>query len=250
VDVIANWMVEHGGLADKDILDFGCGEGTMAMGIALRHQPRRIVGVEIHKEIENCLPYAARELGIETLPPDLELKRIQPEAKLADFGQFDLIYSWSVFEHVDQSLIFDCFWKIRAALKPKGLMFLQTTPLYYSAEGSHLKPWIPEPWAHLWMQRSEFYDKLRTKLTPEEASHLQHVFETLNKTTAPALLRAAREAGFEILREYRTRDESKPPDSLLDVFNEDVLTTNQLVFLAAPSGEVDQAIAGAQANCQ
>jgi cyclopropane fatty-acyl-phospholipid synthase-like methyltransferase len=234
VDVIADWVADYGGIAGKDVLDFGCGEGTMAMGIALRQQPRRIVAVDTHAEIDNCLPFARRELGLETLPANLELKKIDPDSDLAELGRFDLIYSWSVFEHVNQNLILDRFLKIRRAMKPTGLMFLQTTPLYYSAKGSHLTPWIPEPWAHLLMQRSELYDRLRAKLpSASEVSEVQHVFETLNKTTAPALLRAARAAGFKILREYETQDEEEPPSALLEIFHRDTLTTNQLVFLAS-----------------
>ena len=44
-DVIAEWVSNHGGLAGRDILDFGCGEATMALGIALRYGARRVVGV-------------------------------------------------------------------------------------------------------------------------------------------------------------------------------------------------------------
>ena len=56
-DVIAEWVSNHGGLAGRDILDFGCGEATMALGIALRYGARRVVGVEIHGEIDNAVPY-------------------------------------------------------------------------------------------------------------------------------------------------------------------------------------------------
>ena len=69
--------------------------------------------------------------------------------------------------------------------------------------------------------------------TYEEAHFLQTaIYESLNKATAPGLLRAAKDAGFTIVREYYTRDSETPPSELLEVFHEDVLMTDQLVFLA------------------
>lgn len=232
-DQIANWLNPHGGLAGLDILDFGCGEATMALGIALRHNARRVVAVEIHGEIDNCIPYAKAQLGLTTLPKNFELKRVKAESPLDDLGKFDLVYSWSVFEHVSQDLIVDCFRKIKRVLRPHGLMFLQTTPLYYSAEGSHLKPWVPEPWAHLTMQQSLFQAALIENAdSSEQSDHLWWVYQTLNRITAPSLLRAAVEAGFQIVREYRTFDEMTVPEHLKEIYTDEVLKTNQLVFLA------------------
>ncbi len=235
-DIIAEWTEPHGGLSGRDILDFGCGEATMAMGVALRHGAKRVVAVEIHDEIDNCLPYAKAQLGLEIPPPNLELRKVSAESDLSDFGMFDVIYSWSVFEHVSQELITDCLIKMRKILRPNGVMFLQTTPLYYSAWGSHFGPWIPAPWAHLSMQQDRLYSALREKTeSQEQADHLQWVYETLNRVTAPQLLEAAQEAGFEILREYKTYDEIDIPAELMGIYQEDALRTAQLVFLATPS---------------
>jgi cyclopropane fatty-acyl-phospholipid synthase-like methyltransferase len=231
--VIADWVGDHGGLAGKDVLDFGCGEATMALGIALRYGARRVVGVEIHEEIDNAVPYARAQLGLERLPANLELKRVEADSSLEVLGSFDVVYSWSVFEHVTQTAILDCLVKLRRVLRPAGVMFLQTTPLFYSAEGSHLKPWVPAPWAHLSMQQDLFYAALRAATeNRKQADDLQWVYETLNRVTAPELLRAANEAGFEIIREYRTYDEIPIPEPLKEIYTEEALTTQQLVFLA------------------
>jgi SAM-dependent methyltransferase len=232
-DVIAAWVHEHGGLSGRDVLDFGCGEATTALGIALRYGARRVVGVEIHEEIDNAAPHAKSQLGLARLPENLELIRLDATSPLDPLGTFDVVYSWSVFELVSQDLIVDCFAKIKRVLRPDGVMFLQTTPLFYSAEGSHLKPWVPTSWAHLTMQQDLLYAALRKAAdSREQANQLQWVYETLNRVTAPQLLRAARQAGFEVVKEYRTHDEIAPPDELKEIYTEDVLTTNQLVFIA------------------
>lgn len=236
-NIIADWVREYGGLEGRDVLDFGCGEATMALGIALRHRARRVVGIETHEEVNNCIVNAKSQLGLKKLPENLELLLMTPDAPFDGIGTFDVIYSWSVFEHVSQDLIASCFGKIKSVLRPHGVMFLQTTPLYYSAEGSHLKPWVPMPWAHLLMQQDLFYAALQLQTqSQDQAQQLRWVYETLNRITAPQLLRAAQQAGFEIVREYRTFDELEVPADLQEIYNVDVLRTNQLVFLARHAG--------------
>src|ERR1700732_2505857 len=93
-NTIADWLRDHGGLAGRDVLDFGCGEATAALAIALRHGARRVVGVEIHGEIENALPYARAQLVLERLPENLELIRLGPDSPLDPIGTFDVVYSW------------------------------------------------------------------------------------------------------------------------------------------------------------
>lgn len=184
-DVIVEWLKDHGGVGGRDILDFGCGEATMALGLALRHEPRRIVGVETHNAMDNAAPFAKAQLGLDHLPDNLELVRLNTDLPLDGIGTFDVIYSWSVFEHVSQELIVPCLVKLKDVLRPEGVMFLQTTPLYYSAEGSHMKPWVPAPWAHLSMQQSRFYAALREKTDDlVQADQLQHLYEELNRVTA------------------------------------------------------------------
>jgi cyclopropane fatty-acyl-phospholipid synthase-like methyltransferase len=232
-DVIADWVREHRELSGGDVLDFGCGEATAALGIALRYGARRVVGIEIHEELNDVVPYGESQLELDRLPENLEFIQLDALSPLDSLGMFDLVYSWSVFQNVGQSLMVDCFSKIKRVLRPDGVMFLQTAPLYYSAEGSNLKPWIPAPWAHLIMQRDLFYAALRQSAgSREQADQLQRVYETLNRVTAPQLLRAARQAGFEVIKEYRTYDEITPPDELKEIFRQEVLTTNQLVFIA------------------
>lgn len=237
-DIIADWVASYGGLGGRDVLDFGCGEATMALGIALRYGARRCVGVEIHSEIDNAIPYAAAQLGLNHLPRNLELIKVEADSPLTPLGTFDVVYTWSVFEHVRQDLIVECLQKLRQVLRPGGVMFLQTTPLYYSAEGSHFKPWIPEPWAHLSMQQDLFYEALRSATDgPQQAVDLIGVYEGLNRMTARQLIRAVQQAGFEVLREYRTYDDLPIPDHLLEVYTKEALTTQQVVLLAGHANE-------------
>ncbi|EIF28195.1 methyltransferase family protein [Burkholderia sp. Ch1-1] len=232
-NIIAEWLGEHGGITGKDVLDFGCGEATMAVGVALRHGARRVVAVDVHPIINDALPLARAQLGLNRLPYNLEIKLVDPEASLEELGMFDVIYSWSVFEHVRQDLIVECLTKIKRALRPGGMMFLQTTPLFYSAFGSHFQQWIPEPWAHLSMQQDLLFARVRAKVQNDaDYDSLMRTYETLNRATDTQIIRAIREAGFEIVKEHRTYDEYPIPPDLSEVYQEKVLRTQQLVFLA------------------
>ena len=226
VRILSEWFEPYGGFAGKDVLEFGCGEGTVALGVALQHRPARMVGVEVLDVYEKCLPFARDNLGLDALPANLALRKIAPGADIAGLGKFDCVFTWSVFEHVSQELLPRAFETLKGALKPGGAIFLQISPLFYSRDGSHLAPWIPVPWGHLALQADDYYRRLlAAPQTPddlkshwsvyipadaeqtEERRLLWETYDTLNKATAPQLARLAAQAGLKIVRDYRTRND-------------------------------------------
>lgn len=250
VRIISEWFEAHGGVAGKDVLEFGCGEATVALGLALQKKPQRLVGVEILDVVFKCADYARKNLGLETLPNNLELYKIEPGQRLTDLGTFDFIYTWSVFEHVRRDTLQDAFRSIADVLRPGGVVFLQISPLFYSRDGSHLAPWINQPWGHLSMEHDVFKETLwDAPATPEalrkawsvyipldadqeiEQQKLWETYVTLNKTTAPQLERAAADAGLQIIRDYRTKNDDAIPLDIAEIYDEDTLRTEQIVWL-------------------
>lgn len=230
--IIEEWVAEYFPIEGKDILDFGCGEATTTLGMALQKAPKRSVGVEIQDEYLRCLPLAKQQIGLQALPDNLELIKVRPGEMHSEIEKFDLIYSWSVFEHVEQISIEPILRSVSKMLKPNGLFFIQIAPLYHSAEGSHLKPWIPEPWAHLRYQHSIYEKMLKAGCADErERETLWSVYTTLNKVTADQIVDMSKSAGFEILRDYRTRNQIDAPIDLLRIYHQDVLMTDQVVLL-------------------
>ena len=231
---IAKWVGKHIPLADAEILDFGCGEGITALGLALQYGPSRVVGVDIMPAPERCLPVAKAELGLSSLPDNLELHRVKPGYLHNDKDKFDIIYSWSVFEHVDLRVIDDVIELLYKSLKPNGVVFIQIAPLYYSAEGSHLYDFLKEPWGHLLHQSNIYNHKLHTAETidnEELRKSLRSTYTTLNRITVPELERRFENNKFEIIRKHTTRDQFDPPAALTEIYNRDVLTTKQIVLL-------------------
>jgi len=237
--ILADWFRPHSRIQDADVLDFGCGEGIAALGLALGFHPRRVVGVDIMPDPGRCLEVAKKNLAIESLPECLQLHQVEPGHLHDRKDRFDLAYSWSVFEHVDQTLLDQSLALIRSALRPGGLFLAQIAPLYYSAEGCHLNHVLPTPWVHLRTQQNRLEDMLRRAVSDAtEADALWSTYCTLNKITHQDLVSRIRNNGFEILRTFTTTQDIKPPAELLDVFQAEALTTNQVAVLARAPGAV------------
>ena len=195
------------------------------------------MGVDIMPDPDRCLAVARKNLHLESLPANLELHRVEPGSLHRDSELFDLAYSWSVFEHVDQGLLERSLSLIHSALRPGAFFLAQIAPLYYSAEGSHLSHVIPEPWAHLLMQENQLEDRVRRSTADlSEAQAWWSTYRTLNKITHQSLLAKIGSTGFEVLRTFTTKQELVPPPELLDVFQADALLTNQVVVLARKLG--------------
>ena len=205
---IAEWLRPHGGIDGKDILDFACGEATIALGLTRHHAPRFVLGVDIMPDVHLCLPLASRQLGLDRLPVNLQLRQIQPGPLDCPDGSFDLIYSWSVFEHVDRDLFATVLQDLRRLLRPAGHLFIQISPLYYTSQGSHLGGLVSESWGHLTNQLDTYRRKLRDACPDDE------IFSILWST-------------------YTTSDSPEPPRSLLHAYDHAALTTDQVVLLAA-----------------
>jgi 2-polyprenyl-3-methyl-5-hydroxy-6-metoxy-1,4-benzoquinol methylase len=233
-EIIADWVDQHTTLADAEILDFGCGEGITALGLALQYAPARVVGIDIMPDPERCLPVAKTGLGLTSLPDNLELHQVEPGHLHNSNDRFDIIYSWSVFEHVDMRVIDDVIELLYNSLKPNGVVFIQIAPLYYSSEGSHLYDFVREPWGHLLHQSNIYSGKLmgaKNIGNEDVKKSLMSTYTTLNRITAPELERRFTNKNFKVIRKYTTRDEIDPPEMLTEIYNRDVLTTNQIVLL-------------------
>ena len=234
VRIVADWVQDRIDLRQADVLDFGCGEGIAALGMAHRLGARSVLGVDIMQDVERCVEHARSHLGLEGLPANLSVQQIDPGGDFHPGRSYDLIYSWSVFEHVEQSRIAAVLESLHGKLRENGLLFIQIAPLYYSADGSHLHHRIPEPWGHLLDQQSIYFDKLcRACDDKAEVDALWSCYQWLNQVTAPALRRILEESGFRIEREYYTESPEEPPEALTEIFQRSVLKTNQLVFLCA-----------------
>ena len=234
-DLIRDWTKDHLDLEASEVLDFGCGQGITALGMAMRNKARKVSAVDIMPDVKQCLEVAHAQLGLDNLPSNLALSQISPGQDFDSGRCFDLVYSWSVFEHVEQRLFDSVLAQLHGKLRLGGYLFIQIAPLFFSAEGSHLFHRIPIPWGHLTIQESAYYGMLHKACeSKEETEALWSCYQWLNRVTGVDLKRRLVSSGFQLVREYVTHDPHAEylPAGLLDIYQRDVLLTNQIVLLA------------------
>jgi SAM-dependent methyltransferase len=230
--IIAGWVRPRLELRGSRVMDFGCGEGITALGIAREYGAREVVGVDIMPDPGACSVVAREHLALEELPRNLRLHRVRA-GELAGEPGYDLVYAWSVFEHVDQRILAETFSSLRGVLRPGGFLLIQVDPLYYSAFGSHLYEKVPIAWGHLTMQGDVYEERLAAVCGSLEEFHsLISTYRTLNKITSDDLVFGVKSVGFRVLRTLTTRDGGEPPADLRRIYNRAVLETNQVVILA------------------
>lgn len=211
--IIVSALAPHTDLSTCAVLDVGCGDGIMALGVH-RAGAGKVVGVDLTRAFDSLLPRASAVIGLPAVPEQVSFRQGRPGQPMpADDGEFDVVYSWSVFEHVDgvPALLSDT----ARVLRSGGFFYLQISPLYYSPFGSHLMRLIEEPWAHL-LHAPKDYEAMaaaagdHTRAEEKDLLYLQNEFEqvkryligeyhSLNRIRTVELVDAVRAAGFEIL---------------------------------------------------
>jgi ubiquinone/menaquinone biosynthesis C-methylase UbiE len=188
-------------LADRDVADFGCGEGSMALGLHRRAAPSRLVGFDVNAVDVQLLSANAKAVGAShELPLTLEFCQSTASTIPAEAAEFDFVYSWSAFEHVSDPVV--ALHEVRRVLRPDGHFFLQLWPFYFSAKGSHLWQWYEEDFHHLGMnERDVVAEVVADPRQPREwAEYVTNEFERLNRLTPDQLQRSVLAAGFDVLR--------------------------------------------------
>ena len=231
----------------RAIVDFGCGDGIEALGMASR-VGAQVNGVDLHATFNHLPEYARKNLGSGALPSNLSFVQTQI-GKPLPFRErsVDLVYSWSVFEHIAD--VRGVLAEMHRISKPGGALFIQIEPLFYGPFGSHLLRLVEEPWAHLLYGEEEFErmvasardnvplsekDTLyRHNAFEDVKRHLLSEYRTLNRIRAEELLAEVADAGFEIVSSRMIRAEGVVPSpALLEKYPLDLLMTNQIVVLA------------------
>ncbi len=224
--IITSWVEPFIELRGKRVLDFGCGFGVTAAGMATKHQLAVMHGVDINQEADGCVGLIGREL-----PKSVTFEEILP-GQIGSSTGFDLIYSWSVFEHVRRGMLQDTLEQLVEAMNPGGVFFLQISPLYFSPEGSHLWSIGYDNWEHLTKQMDEVQEELEASEQSRDVVHaLWSMYRALNRVTPNELLDRLSRAGLEQLRVQIDRKDMAVPRYLLESYNEDALRTFQIVCL-------------------
>jgi SAM-dependent methyltransferase len=181
----------------KLVADIGCGDGIIDLALAHEGHPARLDGFDLNlTDADNLLDQAKRHEYLEEMPENLRFVASSPDRIPADDGSYDVLVSWSCFEHVSQPVAMAT--EMRRVIRDHGVLFLQLWPFYYSEHGSHLFDWYPSGFPHLVIP----HDELRARVLEEDhkplSEYIWNEYENLNKITVDDLGAALYEGGFTV----------------------------------------------------
>lgn len=225
-------------LNQKHVADVGCGDGFMALGVVNHGHPARLVGFDIVlTDTEHLLRRALAEGAASSLPPALSFVKSTPLRLPADDCEFDVVCTWSAFEHIADPLA--VLREIRRVLKRDGALFLQLWPFYFSDRGSHLWEWFPEPFHHLRDSSEVIVDAMRQSSVggQERSEYMINEFRSLNRITLGELQDALIGSGFDIVRFELLTQLVAVPAELARSFRLSDLGISGVKLLAVPRAE-------------
>ena len=190
------------------VLDAGCGGGGMCVSLA--EEAPFVAGIDLEDRFRAAGDRLAREKGL------TNLAFTQADGTKLPFpaGEFDLVLSHAVIEHVADPLNY--LRELRRVTRPDGRVFLQTGP-YLSPHGSHLPPLrIPVPLHLLIGRRAAFSSSVwlarhapwvfsvpatGSSFHMQARAGLKKTDDLLYKVTVKNLRGHIHDAGFAVLRE-------------------------------------------------
>jgi ubiquinone/menaquinone biosynthesis C-methylase UbiE len=188
-----------GGVATqgKRLLDVGCGDGIITLGLARRGGFSSVTGMDIVDVDLAFLDAEAKAHGELPVGPEDHLTFVRSEPDVIPFPDesFDIVTAWSVFEHVTQPRVL--LREIRRVLKPGGVIFIQIWPLWFSENGSHLWPFFDEGFIHLTKTPEEIRAQVHERLGDAEvAESMVAMYESCNRKTVDDIQQALLAADF------------------------------------------------------
>jgi SAM-dependent methyltransferase len=167
-------------IAGKTVVDFGCGEGSIAIELAQRGAAR-VVGVDIREDVLETARCKALQAGVD---------RICRFARTTD-EPADIIVSLDAFEHfADPAAILRI---MDSLLKPEGEVVASFGPTWYHPLGGHL--FSVFPWAHLALSE-EALIRWRSGFKTDGATRFGEVAGGLNQMTIGRFERIVAESPF------------------------------------------------------
>jgi len=147
---LANFDPE--GLRDKDVLDFGCGEGGLSFLVAT-FGVRSITGIDLNEElVQSAMARLQRPNG-----PISAKFIVGSGSKVIDLhdSSMDVILCFDVLEHIlDYREIIREWYRV---LRPQGRVFICWVP-WFHPYGHHIHPLVPLPWVHAFFSDKTLLD--------------------------------------------------------------------------------------------
>lgn len=190
---------DRAALVGKVVADVGAGDGIIDLALSIKGRPAKLVGFDVRPTDVDALRRAAGVAGVANeLPEALSFARSEIDGLPAPDDYFDVVVTWSVFEHVSQPV--RMLTEIARVLKPGGVLFLQLWPFYYSEHGGHLWPHYDEAFPHLLHDREQIEAHVTGRRATDPTRDAVDEFRSLNRITLDGLQRAMLVAGLTTVK--------------------------------------------------
>lgn len=154
-------------IAGKVVIDFGCGEGSEAVEMAIRGA-KRVIGIDIREEILQIARQKAIGAGVQNA-----CCFVSSTQELAD-----IVVSVDAFEHFEDPA--GILASMNALLQPAGEVAVSFGPTWYHPLGGHL--FSVFPWAHLLFSEKALI-RWRSTFKTDGATRFGEVAGGLNQMT-------------------------------------------------------------------
>ncbi|MGO9231089.1 MAG: class I SAM-dependent methyltransferase [Bryobacteraceae bacterium] len=154
-------------ISGKVVVDFGCGEGSDAVEMAVRGAGR-VIGIDIRENVLQTARQKALRAGVQNTCVFASSTK-----ELAD-----IVVSVDAFEHFSEPA--EVLHLLNTLLRPTGEVFVSFGPTWYHPLGGHL--FSVFPWAHL-MFSEEALIRWRSTFKTDGATRFGEVAGGLNRMT-------------------------------------------------------------------
>ena len=192
------------------VLNVGCGEMLTDLGL-LGLGPKMITGLDVTSKGDDWLEVVAHKVqaaGID-FSSDYRERIAFTMYDGVNFpfenGSFDIIFSWSAFEHVLD--VPQVLREMRRVLAPGGQVFIQVFPWYHSRLGSHLTDYIIEPFFQTKRSSEWVKDQLSAYVAATTGAdpdfilkYMAAEYESLNRMSPSQFYKDVVDAGFIVTK--------------------------------------------------
>jgi ubiquinone/menaquinone biosynthesis C-methylase UbiE len=199
-------------LEGRTVLDVGCGDGIISLGLAQRTGAAKVLGLDLQPVDLQFLEREAKANDVDPASPKLEFQLSDPASLPVADESAQAIVTWSVFEHVAD--VAGLLGEFHRVLDASGLLYIQVWPLFHSEHGSHLWPWFSQPFPHLLLSEADIRSQVERQTGDVGlANAMLDLYESCNKITLDQLGESLVDAGFFISKvEVMTNAFHVPPE--------------------------------------
>jgi SAM-dependent methyltransferase len=170
-------------VADKTVVDFGCGGGTEVIEMATVGKARRVIGIDIRENVLDIARRAAAAAGV--------ADRCSFTTETAE--KADVVLSLDGFEHYGDPA--GVMKMMRSMLRDDGRVLVCFGPPWFHPYGGHL--FSVFPWAHLIFTEPALI-RWRSEFKSDGAKHFNEVAGGLNQMTVGRFKELVADSDFDV----------------------------------------------------